>query len=146
MGLGQQPPGSIQGVVFAAPMAHRFVLDAASALVELGVGQTDQVERVGHLGDVGEGVVEGLAIGAGQVQHPEPDRLTPARRSGLEPAAWPGRAATGHNVEDLGVATSTIDVHHCSVRQRPWRQNNVSSRPSARTVPMRAGSSTRGVP
>ena len=60
MGLGQQPPGSIQGVVFAAPMAHRFVLDAASALVELGVGQTDQVERVGHLGDVGEGVAKVL--------------------------------------------------------------------------------------
>src|SRR5207245_6816842 len=37
VGLGQQPSTAIQRVVFAAPMTHGVVLDAASALIELRV-------------------------------------------------------------------------------------------------------------
>ena len=38
--------------------------------------------------------------------------------------------------------TSTTEVHHCLVRQRPRRQNNVSSTPTASTVPTRSVSAS----
>ena len=38
--------------------------------------------------------------------------------------------------------TSTTEVHHCLVRHRPWRQNNVSSTPTASTLPTRSVSAS----
>lgn len=38
VGLGQQASGTVERIVFVAPMAHRLVLHSAAALVELGAG------------------------------------------------------------------------------------------------------------
>jgi hypothetical protein len=78
------------------------------------------------------------------------------------PHAIPARHAAGwrsiHVVEPAAVRpgitsrswdgelTSTIEVHQCWVRHRPVRANSVSSKPSAVTGPIRAGSSISGVP
>ena len=50
VGLGESPPGPIQQVVFVAPVAAGLVLDPAADLIEAGVGQLHQVERVRDLG------------------------------------------------------------------------------------------------
>ena len=39
--------------------------------------------------------------------------------------------------------TSTTEVHHCLVRHRPFRQNSVSSMPTAWTSPIRSVSAPR---
>ena len=39
--------------------------------------------------------------------------------------------------------TSTTEVHHCLVRHLPFRQNNVSSTPTASTVPTRSASASK---
>jgi hypothetical protein len=36
------------------------------------------MERIGDLGDIVEGVVDGVAIGARQIEHPVPTRSLPA--------------------------------------------------------------------
>ena len=134
MCLGQQPSGAIQRIVLAAPMPDRLVLDAAATLVQLLIRELDEMERVGDLGDVRERVVEGLAIRPGEVQHAPTDRGAPLVGTILEPGA--GTAASRPSTTSRSCApppavTSTIEVHHCWVRQRPRRQNRVSSRPSA---------------
>jgi hypothetical protein len=58
------------------------------------------MERVSDLGDVREGVVEGLAVRAGQVHHAEADRLTPRLGAVLAPTTGPGGAATSHDIEE----------------------------------------------
>src|SRR5690606_8419470 len=55
---GEQSPGSVERVVFAAPVAEGLVLDPAADLVEPLVGQRHEVERVCDLAGVGEHRVE----------------------------------------------------------------------------------------
>jgi hypothetical protein len=85
------------------------------------------------------GVVEGLAVRPDRSSTPKrvAARQSSARSSSqaLGPAAL-RPATTSRSWVWLGL-TSTIEVHHCWVRQRPVRQNNASSRPSALTSPMR---------
>ena len=83
MGHGQEPARPIQRVVSAAPMSDRLVLDPTAALIQLRVRQADQVERADDLSDMGQPVVESLTIGTGEVQHPEPDALTPFGGTGV---------------------------------------------------------------
>jgi hypothetical protein len=109
VGLGQQPPGPVERVVFAAPVADGLVLHPPPALVEFRVGQPHEMERISHLGHVAKGVVEGLAVRARRVQHPEADRLAPLLGLGLEPCAGTGGAAAGHDVEELGVPGADVD-------------------------------------
>jgi hypothetical protein len=56
-----------------------------------------------------EGVLEGLAVGAGEIQHPEADRVAPRLMASLEPAAGAGSATTGDDVEQLAVPGADID-------------------------------------
>jgi hypothetical protein len=77
------------GSALRPPVAYGLVLYPPPALVELRVRQLHGVERVGDLGDVVQGVVEGLAVGAGQVQHTEADRVAPLFCARLEPVAGP---------------------------------------------------------
>jgi len=125
-------PGSPPGAARPEPTARRF-------------GSRSQTRGTKHRGtdprpaSRAGGVVEGLAVRARQIQHAEADRgrQSSARSSSqaLGPAAL-RPATTSRSWVWLGL-TSTIEVHHCWVRQRPVRQNNVSSRPSALTSPMR---------
>jgi len=95
-------------------MPERLVLDPPSAFVQLVVGQLDEVERVDHLDNVGKDVGEGLAVGAGEVQHPEADRLAPVFGTGRKPRRRARRGAARHHVEQLGPsgAKFTIEVAH----------------------------------
>ncbi len=108
MRLGQQAPGPVEGVVLAAPVAQGLVLHPPAALVELGVGQLDEVERVGHLGDVAKGVLEGLAVGPGDVEYAEADGGPPRLRPGLEPGARRGRRAAGDDIEQVHLAGAHV--------------------------------------
>ena len=45
-GFGQQSPGPVERVVFAAAVAQGLVLDCAAGLIQAQVGVFDQVERV----------------------------------------------------------------------------------------------------
>lgn len=53
-GLGEQSSRSVERVVLVAAVAEGLMLDSAADLVEAGVGQLHQVERIGHLGGVGQ--------------------------------------------------------------------------------------------
>jgi hypothetical protein len=146
MGLRGEPPGAIQGIVLAATVTERFVLNPPSVLIQLGVRQSYDVEGVGDLGGVGQHDIEGLAIRAREVQG-GPLHLVPplgwlARSQPIGPAAV--RPSTTSN--NWPRPTSTIWVVHCWRRHRPSRQRSVSSRPSAVTSPNRPGSSTSAWP
>ena len=80
-------------------MAESLVLDSPAALVQLGVGQLRHVKGVRHLGGVGEGVVEGLAVRARQVQDPPADLVTPVLGSILEPPGWADGGAAGDHIQ-----------------------------------------------
>lgn len=54
VGLGEQPPGPVQRIRFVTPMAERVVLHPASALIELGVRQLHEMERISDLDRGGE--------------------------------------------------------------------------------------------
>ncbi len=116
VGGGEQAAGSIQRIVSAAPMTQRFVLDPAAASVELGVDELDEMERVGHLHSVGQDVLEGLAMGARQVQHPVADRLTPLGGTSSEPPGRSGGAASRDDVEKS--STVGIEIHDRGAHRR----------------------------
>ena len=102
--------------VAPAAVADDLVLDAAAALVELGVGQFHEVERVGHECGVAQAVFEGLAVGAGEVEHAVADGGQPVVGAGVEPGAGPGGALAGDEVEELGAGAGGCDVDD---RSRP---------------------------
>jgi hypothetical protein len=62
VGTGQQPAAPVERIVLAAAMTHGLV-DAATDLVELGVGQPQEMKRVGDLDGVGQHRVEHGPIG-----------------------------------------------------------------------------------
>lgn len=146
MRFGQQASGAVERIVLAAPMTHRLVLDSAAALVELGGGVADEVERVGDLDGVGQAVVVDLAVGPGHVQHTQ---SIPARRtSGWASIHSDTSLAVRPSTTSISVArrpavTSTTGVHQFWVRNRPVRTNNVSSSPSAPTATTRQASAAR---
>ena len=63
-------------------MAERLVLHPAAHLIELGVGQLDEMKRIGDLGGVGQHRVEHRPIRAGQIERRPLDRVAPRRRRG----------------------------------------------------------------
>jgi len=101
VGLGEQAPGPVERVVLAASVAEGVVLHPPAAFIQLRVGELDHMERVSDLRDMSEGLREGLAVGAGEVQHAVADRLPPAGGAGLEPGAGAGGGAAGDDVEEL---------------------------------------------
>lgn len=54
VGLGEQPPGPVKRIGFVTPMAERVVLHPAAALIELGVCQLHDMERISDLDRIGE--------------------------------------------------------------------------------------------
>ena len=111
-------------------MAHRLVLDSAAALIQLLVGQTDHVERVGDLDGVGEHGVEHRPIRPGQIQG-GPARCSLATPRCGQPASGTARASLyqARRPAARPASTSTIDVDHRWRRRGPSRTNSVSSRP-----------------
>jgi hypothetical protein len=84
--------------VLAAQVPNHRVLHPTAASVELGVGQ---VERISDLVGVGQQIVEGLAVGPGQIEHPEGDAGPLLRGPGGEPARRPCGRASFHHIEKL---------------------------------------------
>ena len=82
VGLGQQATAAVERVGLAAAMAERLVLHPAAHLVELGVGQLDEMERIGDLGGVGQHRVEHRPIRPGQIERRPLDRGPATRRCG----------------------------------------------------------------
>jgi len=84
-------------------MSQRVVLHPPPALIELGVGQANQMERIGHLDRPGRHQGEHLAIGAREVQGGEAHLVTPR----LAPLGQPGHGLGGRaardDVEELAV-------------------------------------------
>lgn len=87
--------------MLAAQVPNRRVLHPPAALVELGVGQLDHMERVSDLGGIGQHIVEGLAVGPGQIEHPEGDAGPSLRGPGGQPARRPCSRASFHHIEKL---------------------------------------------
>ena len=83
------------------------VLDAASALVELLIGEFDDVKRIGHLGGVGQGLVKDRSVGAREIQGAVGDVGEELRPLGVQPRRGLDTASTRHDVEQL----SACDVH-----------------------------------
>ena len=85
-------------------MTEGLVLDPAADLVERGVAQPDDMERVRDLVRVGYGGVERGPIGPREVQHRPADLLAPARRPPKQPPCGPISGAARHYVEQLAPA------------------------------------------
>ncbi len=103
-GHGEAPAGSVERIVLAASMPEGVVLHAASGLVERGVGELDDVERVGDLDGVGQHRVEHRAIGVGQVERRPLHGGAPVVAAGGEPATRFAAVPAWHNVEELPAA------------------------------------------
>jgi hypothetical protein len=54
IGSCEEPSAAVERIVLAAAVTEGVVLHPPAALIQLGVGQTDHMERIGHLGGVGE--------------------------------------------------------------------------------------------
>ena len=72
-----------------------------AALVELGVGQLHQVERISHLNGVGHHGGEDLAVGAGEIQGGVAHVVPPLLALALQPGCGLGTTATRDDVEEL---------------------------------------------
>src|SRR5271165_6619474 len=99
--LGEQTTTPVEGVVLVAPVAHGLVLDPTAALVELGVGQLGHVERIGHLGGVGQHLVEHRPIGAREIEGAPAHLGSPGLAFVLEPLRWLLATSTRDDVEEL---------------------------------------------
>lgn len=120
-------------------MPERLVLHAAD-LIQSAIGEPDHVKRVRYEASVGDDGVIGVAVGAGQdpgrhairASHASPnDRNQPTTVVASRPGTTSNRRRC---------AVSQIVVAHSIRRQRPRRQNEVSSRPTAVTAPVRSTS------
>src|SRR5487761_2488940 len=58
VGHREESSAAIERIGLSSAMSHRLVLRAPAALVELGVGELDEMERICDLGGVGEHLVE----------------------------------------------------------------------------------------
>src|ERR1035437_4378002 len=106
VGLGEEPPASVERIGLVTSVAHGLVLYPASAFVELGVGQLDHVKWIGHLGDIGNHGRERLAIGTGEVERGVADLVPPWLPLFGQPSHGTCAAATRDDVEEL----TTTDV------------------------------------
>ena len=121
---GKEPAGAVERVVFVAPVSEGLVLDPAADLVESSVRELHQMERVSDLHSVREHRRERQA--------PRPDRSRVARLIASS-QAWsrlanqaqaPPEDLPGITSRSCPRRTSTIEVDHARVRQRPSRANN----------------------
>lgn len=145
-GHHEAPPGTEQRVVLAAAMAERLVLHAAPALVERGVGELDDMERVGDLDGVWEHRVEHGPIGGRQVERRPLDPRTPRFGPPGEPAARLSAVAALNDVEQLSGA-DVDDLGRPALRAElpdPAEQGLVQ--PERGHCPEPAGSSINSVP
>ena len=91
----------IQRVGLATSVADSLVLDAASAFVELRVGELHDVKGVSHLDNLGQDVVEDPPVGTGEIERAVGDPLPAGLSLRCQPGDRPGTSSTGHDVEEL---------------------------------------------
>ncbi len=91
-------------IITPAAVSEGLVLDTASALIERGVRELHDVERVSNLGGIGEHRVEHGAIRRRQIQRGPLDLVPPRLVACGEPATWLHSGAAGHDVEELAAA------------------------------------------
>ena len=101
MSLGEQPPAPVERIVFVAAMTESVLLGAATHLVESGVRELDDVERVRDLDRVRQRVVERLAIRPRQIQRRPPDVVPPRLWLAVDPCRRRLGCATLDNIEEL---------------------------------------------
>ena len=105
--LGRQAPAPIEGIGLVAAMAHRLLLHAPTTLVELGVCQLHQMERIRHVDGAGRHEGEDLPIGTRQIQRGEAHSVASRLPLLRQPHHGLSAGATGHDIEEL--ATADID-------------------------------------
>ena len=84
-------------------MAEGVVLDSAAHLVDVVVGEADDVERVGDLAGVGQRHVEGAPVRPGEPQHTPVDTLAPRLGVIQQPPGGTVGVATRDNAEQLAL-------------------------------------------
>ena len=95
---------SPQRVVASVAVAEGLVLHTTAALVERGVGELHDVERIGDLVGVGQHRVEHRPVRGGQIERRPLDLGPPGVVAGGEPAARLDTVAARHDVEELAAA------------------------------------------
>jgi hypothetical protein len=103
--LGEQASRSVEGVVSVTACPRVSCWTRRRTVIELGVGQLDHVERVGDLDRVRHRVVEGLAVGPGQIQRGEGDAVSPGLGARVDPRRGALGGAALHDIEQLRRAT-----------------------------------------
>ena len=101
LSLGEEASAPVERVGLAAPMPEGLVLHPSPALVELGVGELDHMERIGDQGGIGHHDLEHASIGAREVERAELDALQECRRPLSQPGHGLGAAPTRDDVEEL---------------------------------------------
>ena len=101
IGPGEEPPGSVEGIVFAASMAEGLVLDPPADLIDPLVGQLADVEGIGDLDGGGEHGVDRQPPRTRQVQHGPANGVTPHFGLLVEPLAGASGGAALDDIEQL---------------------------------------------
>jgi hypothetical protein len=146
IGAGEQPAGPVERIVLAAPVPEGLVLDRRRTSSSRWLANFTRWN--------GSATWRAQGSTVSKVSRHGPDRSSTAQSIC---SRHPGGRASNHRhapvAERPGMmsrscppATSAIVVDQAWVRQRPCRAKSTSSRPAAVTCPMRAGSSTSGVP
>ncbi len=91
----ESAPGTVNGSALAAATPDGLVLHPAPTLIQRGVGEAGDVERVDDLDGVGEHRVEHRAIRLRQIQRRSLDARPPRLGAGSEPTTRPGAVAAG---------------------------------------------------
>ena len=107
LGFGEKAPAAVERIGLATPVPEGLVLHPASALVELGVGELDEVEGIGDQGGPGHHDLEHPPVGAREVEGAVLDAFTKRARLFGQPGDGLGTAATRDDVEEL--AGSDVD-------------------------------------
>jgi hypothetical protein len=97
----QHPPGSVERVVTASPVAGLFVVHPAANRIQRPVRQADHVEGVDHLGGLGQDHCVDRRVGGGHVQRTEGDPLLAGGRLLVQKPCHVHEMTARQDVDDL---------------------------------------------
>src|ERR1019366_3061713 len=103
VGLGEQASAPIERVVFSSSVPEHLVLHTAAPLVELGVGELDQVKWVRDQGRLRQHRLEHRSIGTREITRREADLAKPRLAALCQPQRGLLARAALDDVEQLSV-------------------------------------------